>query len=656
MMPGLYSGLSALQAAQATMDTVAHNLANANTPEYHRQVVDLRDRMPVWRGKLAFGTGVQVEQIRRLQDTIVQQQLVDGSSQLAANRALLEAAEDLEGRITSGPQTLQFQMQHFFDQLTVLSSRPNDLALHRSVVDAAQRVASEFSRIAVEIDQLQQGLDSQILETVAQANRLARDIASFNQQIRVAEAQGLNPNDLLDRRDQLIQRLSELVDVRLNPVENVALAAGGQWLIASRTPDALQVTTDADGQVVLKLAGSDDTFLPAGGQLAGLMAARDPQIAEYRQQLDQLLAHWIRQVDGQYSAGIEAGTQGFELLHGSRGAESSTVPLAQLPLVPPVEAGAVYLGVTDLSSGERTLTRIDVDPAAQALDDIAAAISAVANIQAFVQPQAKVLSLLAADGYRFDFTGRPSTQPDLTSVSGTTVPQVGGVFTGDSNRELVFVALGSGEIGVTEGLEVGVKDLDGNTLQILKVGKGYAADSPIDLGDGMRVRFSAGTFVAGDTFDVLQVAEPDTAGLLPALGINSLFTGTQPYTLSVQAHLRQSPGRLATTLTGESGQTQNLQRMITRRDLLLPGLDQTLEQLANHIVASPGYDVRQLQDDQSQLESIQAFVQARHDSLSGVDPNEELVRLIQFQRHFQAGAQVLRTVHDTTADLLGMLR
>jgi flagellar hook-associated protein FlgK len=46
---------------------------------------------------------------------------------------------------------------------------------------------------------------------------------------------------------------------------------------------------------------------------------------------------------------------------------------------------------------------------------------------------------------------------------------------------------------------------------------------------------------------------------------------------------------------------------------------------------------------------------SRRDAMSGVDPNEELTRMLQFQRHFQAGAQVLRVVHETTADLLNLL-
>src|SRR5690554_1610612 len=129
MLPGLQSGLSALQSAQIGMDVVSQNLANAATPDYHRQVVDLRDREPVRRGPLWVGAGVDVERIRRIQDAIVQQQLVASTSLSAAQQAQLEVASQLEELVAGGSSPLHIRVQAFFDQLVELTSRPQDLSV-----------------------------------------------------------------------------------------------------------------------------------------------------------------------------------------------------------------------------------------------------------------------------------------------------------------------------------------------------------------------------------------------------------------------------------------------------------------------------------------------------------------------------------------------
>src|SRR5205807_249726 len=129
-------------------------------------------------------------------------------------------------------------------------------------------------------------------------------------------------------------------------------------------------------------------------------------------------------------------------LGGERGADDATVPLSQAGLSFPPQAGVLSVSVTNLATGERKLTQINIDPATQSLQGLATALGGVANLQAVVDTQTNTLKLLAAPGYAFDFAGRLPTAPGTVAITGTTTPSLQGTYTGAKNDDYTFTVSG----------------------------------------------------------------------------------------------------------------------------------------------------------------------------------------------------------------------
>jgi len=186
----------------------------------------------------------------------------------------------------------------------------------------------------------------------------------------------------------------------------------------------------------------------------------------------------------------------------------------------------------------------------------------------------------------------------------------------------------------------------------LNIGQGYQPGSTLQVGNGVTVQLSSGTANNGDSFTTRVVANPDTAGLLTALGINTFFTGNNANNIAVQPNLVNNPAQLAASRTGQPGDGSNLQRMAALADQpLLANGTQTFSQFYGSMVGDAGTQVKQLSDQQSAQQLIGQRIEAQQQAVSGVDPNEELVRELEAQRAFEMASRYISTVN-TTLDSL----
>src|SRR5207249_8310350 len=132
--------------------------------------------------------------------------------------------------------------------------------------------------------------------------------------------------------------------------------------------------------------------------------------------------------------------------------------------------------------------------------------------------------------------------------------------------------------------------------------------------------------------------------------------GDRPGNLAVRSDLLDNPDRLTASRTGQPGDGSNLLRLAALRDNpLLANGNATFSQFYADLTADVGSRVQDLDQRQSAQEVVGNRLQAEQQSVSGVDPNEELTRLLQFQRSFQYSAKFLTVVHDTLDDLLKLV-
>ena len=172
----------------------------------------------------------------------------------------------------------------------------------------------------------------------------------------------------------------------------------------------------------------------------------------------------------------------------------------------------------------------------------------------------------------------------------------------------------------------------------------------------MGISFSSGTATDGDALSALIVSTPDTSGILTALGLNSFFVGSRPSDMRVNPMLIENPDRFAASKTGQFGDSTNLRSLVALRDSRFTvSSTQTFGEFVSELTARVGSQLKELQLVRDNLDLAGQRLRTDRESFSGVDPNEELVRMLQFQRSFQAAARHLAALDETLVDLLRIL-
>jgi flagellar hook-associated protein FlgK len=646
-------GLSALRVNQRLMDLTGQNIANAQTPGYHRQIGLLATQT----SGNEVGGGVQITRSFQFRSSLLESAMVQNTTEERGVASQLELMRQVEQFLTPGEGSVHNLLDRLFNQFEQVAGNPGDGAQRRTVLGTASNLANGFQQLVANLDQTRSGVDLQLAQQVKDVNTITQQIADLNAAITQATVRRLNPNDLLDQRDQLLARLAQNVNVRVleQDASQITILAGGAPLVVGQQATQLAFGIGDTNQAEVTVAGTNTVLNITGGQMGGLLEVRNTTLPGLRGQLDELVGQLVRKLDKAQATGL--GVAGPpSLLQGHRAASSTSVPLAQADLAFPVQAGALFLGVTNTASGARAVSQINFDPATQSLQDLATAINGVPNTQAIVDGQSRTLRILAAGGHGIDFTNRLSTSPASSALTGTATPAFRGSYTGGANDAYTFTVVGSGTVGVTPALALEVRDSASNLLTTLNVGQGYESGSTLAVANGVELQLGAGTLNSGETFSAAVVADADTTGLLTALGLNTFFTGTDASNLAVRTELAADPRGLATGTTGLSGDGSNLSRMAALGDLpLLEGGTLTFREYYANLTSTLGLHVQDLDQRQTAKQVLGDHLAAQRESVSGVDANEELVRLVEFQRAFQMSARYISTVDETLSDLLQII-
>jgi flagellar hook-associated protein FlgK len=227
---------------------------------------------------------------------------------------------------------------------------------------------------------------------------------------------------------------------------------------------------------------------------------------------------------------------------------------------------------------------------------------------------------------------------------------------GAANDVYSFQVVGSGTVGVTAGLSLEVRDGGGTLLTTLNIGAGYTPDAPLNVGNGITVSLSAGTTNNG-SFSARMIAQPDTARILPALGLNSFFTGVSAATIAVRPELVADPTLLSASRSGEIGDARNLERFAALREqAVLAGNTLSFEEFSQSVSGAIGDEVRSLDLRRLSSETLLQGLVQQEQSIIGVDINEEMVKLLEFERLVEAGAKYLSVVNSAMDDLLNIIK
>ena len=323
---GLYTGLSGIRAGQAGLDIASHNIANANTPGYTRQRVEFAAAHTFRSPYGPVGTGVKVEDIARMRDGFLDARFRSAVGDGAGAQIRSEFLSSME-RLSGEPDLgLSSKIGELWAAMEDWSNAPNTDASRRAVLNEMATVAETFRSTAAAWDQLGEDSATQLDVVVDEANRTLDSLHNdFNTRLANAQLDRIGP-ELLDQRDQLLDRLSELTGatVQYHEDQTVTVKLDGRTLLSyPQGPATLVVgqSVDHDGamKVGVRPAGAEEgdpaVAVNASGEVGGLHRAVHEDLPAWRERLDDLANTLMTAINDQNALGAVAdGSAGGPLL------------------------------------------------------------------------------------------------------------------------------------------------------------------------------------------------------------------------------------------------------------------------------------------------------------------------------------------------------
>jgi flagellar hook-associated protein 1 FlgK len=302
--------VQSLLSEQGAIETTTNNIANVNTPGYSRQRPNLEETHPVQFGSITLGTGVKLADVSSLRDSILDLRVNQETQQQGQLDASISGGQQIQTLFNETSGTgLQAPLTAFFSSFSRLSANPSDLNVRQGVITSAQNLASAFNQASDNLTTQQRNVDLSVSQSVSQINALTSQIAAVNIQVASSSAVGQNPGPFIDQRQQLINKLSNLVDVSQIDAGNGSLtlttSSGAPLVVAGQSFQLITQPDPSTGLQHVFSQGTDITSRITSGQLAGQLQIRDQEIPSTRSSLDTLASNLATSVNTQSQAGFD---------------------------------------------------------------------------------------------------------------------------------------------------------------------------------------------------------------------------------------------------------------------------------------------------------------------------------------------------------------
>lgn len=295
---GIEIGKRSLMAHSTQIQTAGHNISNADTEGYSRQRVIVKSFEPIYRPDLEramvpgqIGQGCDVESINRIKDELLESRIVEQKNV----ESYWETRDKYYSMIESvynepNDVSVRTNMDKFWQGWQELSTYPESDAARLAVVVRGQTLTNSIQQQYKTLRGIGDQINGDIEAVVKQVNDLSRQIASVNGEIVRSKGLGDNPNDLMDRRDLLVEKLSSLINVTVTQKDpdEFMVHTDGQIIVQGSLARQIETVGQLDNNGYGKLMWSD-TKLDAefhGGTLGALVELRDKDIRTEIQSLN----------------------------------------------------------------------------------------------------------------------------------------------------------------------------------------------------------------------------------------------------------------------------------------------------------------------------------------------------------------------------------
>lgn len=620
-------GVSALLSYRNALDTAGHNIANANTPGYSRQRVELQARVPAQSGSGFIGSGVQVGTTARMTDGLIATRLIADTSAYSRLDAFEQLASRVDKLMSNAGTGLATPLQEFMSAASGVAANASSTAARQVFLTAADSLGARFSDLQSQLSGMETEINGRLGTAVSEVNEFSASIATLNERIAIARgaANGQPPNDLLDQRDQLLKDLSQRIGISTVTQDDGSVnvfAAGGQALVLGNTSQTLATTDDAyhsgRQELVLGSARVNITGQVSGGAIGGLLDIRSQLLDPAQNRLGRIAVGFTETVNALNAQGVD--------LNGAMG-QNLFVPQSGAALAATANAGSatVAVGFSNVSQLTGEDYKLSYNGSAWQMTSV----STGANVA--LSGSGTAADPFVGAGISLTLSGSPASgdqyliQPTRNAASGVRLA------TSDPTRiaaaspittSSVLANTGSGSISAGSVLDAGdaalqtpvsIKFTSATTYSINGAGSyAYATGGNIDV-NGWRVQIT-GAPAVGDEF------------------------------------------RIAATPANSSNNRNALQMSGLSSNGVLDGGRTSLTSANGALVAQAGGIAQQATLRKDAQEAIQAQTQSELDSVSGVNLDEEAADLVRYQQAYQAAARIIAVADTVFQSLLQAAR
>jgi flagellar hook-associated protein 1 len=625
-MSGMLStGSSALLAFQRALATVGNNVANAATPGYSRQRVEMESRPGETLGAGTVGGGVNVARLQRLADGLVFARQVDSSGELGRLQQLSSLSSRVDSLMSDSATSLGAPWSAFFAAAEGVVAEPTSTSARSQLLASGEQLAARWRSMDAQMATIGDEVDVRIESQVAAANKYASEIASLNQQI-VAAGGNATPG-LLDQRAARIEKLAALVGAETVEQDNGAVnvfTGGGQAMVLGNKAMALSTAPDPFRPDRLQLALDSPNGavpLPAAavsGEIGGLLEFRGRVLDPMRAELGRVAVAFADSFNQAQRAGVD--------YNGAPGSDMFALP------APRVDRHAANTGSATLQAG---------------IGDV----GALKGHDLVLRFEGGSWSATrAGSSESVPMTGS-GTAADPLVVDGVELV-VGGT---PANGDRFSLRPTSGAAG---GLQVVLDD----PLGVAAARPLQASADPANVGNatGGAARITdAATFAgfAGATVEFIDSTQYTVDGAGPFAWTAGTPVAGDGWSLALDGtpaagdrfSLARTPPR-----SSDNGNARGLAAIDTEG--VLDGGSVGLTAGLSQLTGRAGSEARHAGLSLEAQDAIHAQVIAERESVSGVNLDEEAADLLRYQQAYQAAAQIIKTADDMFQTLLGAVR
>ena len=624
---GIEIGKRSMNAHQSSITTAGHNITNANTEGYSRQRVQLRAFDPIYRPDLSraevpgqIGQGMEAQSIKRVRDEMLDQRIVEQGNQETYWETRSKYYMMLE-QIYNEPDDVSIRttMDKFWESWQELSLYPESQAHREAVVSRGQSLVNSIQNRDKALTGIGNLLNGDIESNVAQLNDYASQIAALSKEIVRSKAMGDNPNDLMDRRDLLVEKLSKVANITSDQrdsdefmvhLEGHILVQGG----VARQFDVESVV-DNNGYSRVVWADTRNEASVKGGSLGALIELRDVDVRNEIQSLNTMTMNFADLVNDVHRNSVGANnTTGLDFF-------------VQRPFV--------------------ENTNGNYDSNGDGVEDRTYAFRFTGTNALDAQEQIGIAGVMTLSGHSGDVQVPYYPTDRVEDVINRINDSNGEVKAYlDRNNNLVLKATAAQEIENPDFVIRHVEDSGYFLAGYSGILSGTGAENAYDFGTANAVNALRGMDGEGARaqFAVAPYTNPSTYLEINAAIRNDVMSVASAYADHTGRALN-GDGRAATEIAS------------IRNSKVMIGRERTLDDYFADTVTNVGLKGEQAETNMLSQNAVMDDLRGLRDSISGVNIDEELADIMKFQHGYNAAAKfisVFDSLIDTVINRLGV--